>query len=49
MHGTLPIHQTVEEHFGISERTAKRDLGQICDWCLVEFYRSEQPGCYRLK
>jgi hypothetical protein len=48
-HGTQVTRQAVEQQFGISERTAKRELGELCDWGMIEFDRSEQPGSYRLK
>ncbi len=47
--GRQITRQAVEQQFGISERTAKRELGQLCDWGMVEFDRSEQPGCYRTR
>ena len=39
----------VEQEFGISERTAKRVLGELAEAEMIEFDRSEHPGCYRLK
>ena len=38
----------VEQEFGISERTAKRVLGELSDAGMIEFDRSEYPGYYRL-
>lgn len=47
--GAQITRQAVEQQFGISERTAKRELGELCDLGIIEFDRGEQPGCYRLK
>ncbi len=41
--------QDLEQQFGISERTAKRELSELCEVGIIEFDRSEQPGRYRLK
>jgi len=38
----------VEEQFGVSIRTAKRIIGELVEAGLIEFDRSEHPGCYRL-
>lgn len=47
--GGQVTRQAVEQQFGISERTAKRELGELCDVGTIEFDRSEQPGHYRLR
>ncbi|MCK4661184.1 MAG: response regulator transcription factor [Phycisphaerae bacterium] len=39
----------VEMEFGISERTAKRVLGELSRAGMIEFDRSESPGFYRLR
>ena len=39
----------VEREFNISDRTAKRVLGELSDAGLIEFDRSTHPGFYRLK
>ncbi|HOD81289.1 MAG TPA: response regulator [Phycisphaerae bacterium] len=39
----------VELEFGISDRTAKRVLGELADAGMVEFDRATHPGFYRLK
>lgn len=39
----------IEQQFNISDRTAKRVLGDLTDAGLIEFDRSDYPGCYRLK
>ncbi|MBN1123795.1 MAG: helix-turn-helix transcriptional regulator, partial [Sedimentisphaerales bacterium] len=39
----------VEKEFNISDRTAKRVLGELSDAGLIEFDRSIHPGFYRLK
>jgi len=39
----------VEDEFDISERTAKRVLGELSDAGLIEFDRTSHPGFYRLK
>jgi len=38
----------VEQEFGISDRTAKRVLGELCDAGLIAFDRTTHPGYYRL-
>jgi len=39
----------VEQEFGVSDRTAKRVLGEMSDAGLIEFDRTTHPGYYRLK
>lgn len=39
----------VEQEFNISDRTAKRVLGEMSDADLIEFDRTIHPGFYRLK
>jgi CheY-like chemotaxis protein len=39
----------VEQEFNISDRTAKRVLGELSDAGLIVFDRSTHPGFYRLK
>lgn len=39
----------VELEFGISDRTAKRVLGELSDAGMIEFDRETHPGFYRLK
>lgn len=46
--GTL-TRREVEEQFDISDRTAKRVLGELSDAGLIEFDRTTHPGFYRLK
>ena len=46
--GALTRRQ-VEQAFGISDRTAKRVLGELSDAGLIEFDRTTHPGFYRLK
>jgi len=46
--GTL-TRREVELEFGISDRTAKRVLGELSDVGLIEFDRTTHPGFYRLK
>ena len=41
--------RAVQEEFGISDRTAKRVLGELSDAGLIDFDRTEHPGFYRLK
>ena len=43
------IRRDVEQEFGISDRTAKRVLGELSDAGLIEFDRTTHPGFYRLK
>ncbi|NOZ22049.1 MAG: hypothetical protein GXP25_13285, partial [Planctomycetes bacterium] len=43
------IRRDVEREFGISDRTAKRVLGELSDAGLIEFDRTTHPGFYRLK
>jgi len=38
----------VQREFGISDRTAKRVLGEPSDAGLIEFDRTTHPGFYRL-
>lgn len=38
----------VEKQFGISTRTAKRELGELVAAGMIQYDRSESPGCYRL-
>ena len=46
--GTL-TRREVEKQFGISDRTAKRLLGELTEAGLIEFDRNTHPGFYRLK
>jgi len=46
--GTL-TRREVEQEFDISDRTAKRVLGELSDAGLIEFDRTTHPGFYRLK
>jgi predicted HTH transcriptional regulator len=46
--GGQVTRQTVEQQFGISERTAKRELGELVDAGLVRFDRRKSPGFYQL-
>jgi len=46
--GTL-TRRDVEQEFGISDRTAKRVLGEMSDAGLIEFDRTTHPGFYKLK
>jgi len=46
--GTLTRRQ-VEQEFNISDRTAKRVLGELSDAGLIEFDRTTHPGFYRLR
>lgn len=46
--GTL-TRRDVEQEFDISDRTAKRVLGEMSDAGLIEFDRTTHPGLYRLK
>lgn len=46
--GTL-TRREVEQEFDISDRTAKRVLGEMTDAGLIEFDRTTHPGFYRLK
>ena len=39
----------VEKEFDVSDRTAKRILGELSDVGLIEFDRTSHPGFYRLK
>jgi DeoR/GlpR family transcriptional regulator of sugar metabolism len=39
--------QQVEKHFGISARTAKRELNGLVEAEMTEYDRSESPGFYR--
>jgi len=39
----------VEKEFDVSDRTAKRVLGELSDAGLIEFDRASHPGFYRLK
>jgi two-component system OmpR family response regulator len=39
--------QTVEQQFCISERTAKRELGELVDAGLLRFDRTKSPGYYQ--
>ena len=39
----------VEEKLDVSDRTAKRVLGELSDAGLIEFERTSYPGFYRLK
>ena len=43
------IRRDVEQQFGISERTARRVLGELSEARLIEFDRTSHPGFYRLK
>ncbi len=43
------IRREVEQQFGISDRTAKRVLGELSEAGLIEFDRTTHPGFYRLK
>ena len=43
------IRRDVEQEFDISDRTAKRVLGELSDAGLIEFDRTTHPGFYRLK
>lgn len=45
--GTL-TRRDVEQEFDISDRTAKRVLGELSDAGLIEFDRTTHPGFYRL-
>jgi len=42
------IRRDVEREFDISDRTAKRVLGELSDAGLIEFDRTSHPGFYRL-
>jgi DNA-binding response OmpR family regulator len=46
--GTL-TRREVEQEFDISDRTAKRVLGELSDAGLIEFDRTTHPGFYRLR
>ena len=46
--GTL-TRREVENQFDISDRTAKRLLGELTEADLIEFDRNTHPGFYRLK
>jgi predicted HTH transcriptional regulator len=47
--GVQVTRQTVEQQFGISKETAKRDLSELGSLGLIEFDGSVKPGRYRLK
>lgn len=47
--GEQLTRRDVERHFGVSERTAKRVLGELSEAGLIRFDRSEHPGFYRLQ
>jgi len=38
----------VEREFGVDERTAKRELGELSEAGMIEFDRREYQGYYRL-
>lgn len=46
--GRQLTRRDIEQEFGISERTAKRVLGELSDVGLIEFDRTTRRGCYRL-
>ena len=47
--GAKLTRRQVEEQFGISARTAKRELGELVEAGEVEFDDTENPGHYRRK
>lgn len=47
--GVKLTRRAVQEQFNVSDRTAKRYLGELVEADLIEFDRSEHPGFYRLK
>jgi DNA-binding response OmpR family regulator len=46
--GMQVTRQAIEQQFGISDRTAKRELGELVDAGLVRFDRTKSPGSYHL-
>ena len=42
------MRRQVEAHFGISARTAKRELNGLVEAGIIEYDRSEPPGHYVL-
>lgn len=45
--GVKLTRQMVEEKFEVSDRTAKRDLGELVDAKMIEYDRGENEGYYR--
>jgi DNA-binding GntR family transcriptional regulator len=47
--GVKLTRRAIQEQFNVSDRTAKRYLGELAEAELIEFDRSEHPGFYRLR
>ena len=47
--GRSPQRADIEEEFGCSDKTAKRDLADLRDRGIIEFVPKPNPGHYRLK
>ncbi|MCL2646004.1 MAG: hypothetical protein FWD61_03240 [Phycisphaerales bacterium] len=47
--GRFPQRTDIEEKFGCSDRTAKRDLIALRNYGTIEFVALSHPGHYRLK
>lgn len=46
--GQVSAHGDVERRFAIGEKTAKRDLSELCRVGKIVFERKTSPGYYRI-